>query len=363
VLACGDLFHSTNFDTLCTVDASAPGCEGALTDAGTSEAGETGSSDFDFCTLAPADAKSRAAHACAWLTACEGPYDHNAVGPCMFDALQAFDCTIRPNMNVRGAIHDYWRCLSNAMSCTDVDACVYPGGIGSCPEAGAFNSCEGNGVTRVDCSATQSAGRPAYGANCASQGRACVHPKSDGPVAYCGGAGVDAGCVTGCKGTAVVSCGEIAASPALTIDTGRDCKDIGAGSCQTVPGPLGVCMPTQAATNECATQGSNVVCTGNDVSDCRSGRQDLVHCAALGGTCTLNAGVPPGTPWDPAYACAGTCGAAETCSNGKIVGCGNGISFSVDCTAQGLSGCTTLDDVPSGPSYLPAAPIRARCKP
>src|SRR5580692_1182682 len=67
LLAC-DLFHSTNFVTLCELDASAEGCgDGA-------PRGDAGAvTPTDFCTLDAGGAYQFAQHACAWLSACESP--------------------------------------------------------------------------------------------------------------------------------------------------------------------------------------------------------------------------------------------------------------------------------------------------
>jgi hypothetical protein len=361
-IACGDLFHSTSFDTLCTVDASATGCSGDSADAaaGADEA-STDAGATDFCAADRATAHTNASHACAWLTACEGPYDHNAPGQCMFDALQAFDCSIRPNMKVRGVIHDYWQCLLDAKSCSDVDKCVFGGPIGPCPATGGFNSCESNGVTRVACTATQGATPPALATNCAAQGRVCLHPMAKGSIAYCGASTLPpGGCTSGCKGSSIQDCNADAGISA-TIDTGRDCSNVGAGQCAPIEGPTGACVPTSTA-NDCGGAKDLACKNTTTVRDCRTGAQDIVDCAGLGGGCSVTGGVVPSGPaWDPSYACTGSkmCG-ADTCANGVITSCFHGIDFSIDCKAQGLPGCTTTADIPTGPDYTPSQ-TNARC--
>jgi hypothetical protein len=361
-IACGDLFHSTSFDTLCTLDASAAGCpsDAVGTDGGASEA-STDAGPADLCSSDRATAHANASHACAWLSACEGPYDHNAPGQCMFDAFQAFDCTTRPNMKVGGPIRDYWQCLLDAKSCGDVDKCVFGGAIGPCPATGGFNSCEGNGYTRVACTATQGATPPALATNCAAQGRACFHPMSMGSIAYCGGSMLPVGgCVSGCNGTLIRDCSPDA-GVSFTIDTGRDCANIGAGQCAPIDGPIGACVPTSTA-NDCGGAKTLACKDAKTVRDCRTGAEDIVDCSAFGSACTVDGGaVPSGPAWDPSYACAGsrTCGADMCASNGTITSCFLGINFILDCKAQGLSGCTTTD-VPAGPDYTPTQ-ANARC--
>ena len=51
----------------------------------------------DFCKASSATARTRATHACAWLGACSVPFDQNAFGQCMIDAILAYDCTTNPN--------------------------------------------------------------------------------------------------------------------------------------------------------------------------------------------------------------------------------------------------------------------------
>jgi hypothetical protein len=267
-------------------------------------------------------------------------------------------------MKVRGPIHDYWACLLAATSCGDVDKCVYAGPIGPCPATGGFNSCEGNGVTRVACSTTQGATTPALATNCAAQGRSCFHPMAMGSIAYCGAsaAGMKTTCTSGCNGASITDC-NADAGVSFVVDLGRDCTNVGEGKCAVVDGPLGACVPTSDA-NDCGG-GKALDCKSTTtVRDCRTGAQDFVDCAGLGGKCVIDAGaIPSGSVWDPAYACAGAqaCGADTCASSGVITSCFQGISFSLDCKAQGLPGCTTTTEIPVGLDFMPTQ-TKAACR-
>src|SRR5580700_684311 len=70
-----DLFHSTNFATLCDVNPSAAPCTDARVDSGLA--------GTNFCAWTPTTARANATHACAWLSACELPLGSNDFGPCM----------------------------------------------------------------------------------------------------------------------------------------------------------------------------------------------------------------------------------------------------------------------------------------
>lgn len=355
--ACVDLFHSTSFQTLCDVDASAPGCGavdgGPVQDAqgipdATPEAGPQ-----DFCALDEVAADRAASYACAWLGACEGPYEHNPFGQCILEALQAFDCTVRPNMKVTGSIFEYWSCLSKVKSCAEVDSCVKVIGCGG--GSVAYNACAGN--TRVACAAsTPKMAHPPFAANCEAQGRRCFQPDPNDSVAYCAASSTanDAGCSSGCQGSVLHDCEDAGLSYAL--DLGRDCANVGAGTCTTSDAGESVCAPK----GHPCTNGS-IVCSSNMAIDCRSGFEDRVDCGRLAGTCTTTGLTGPA--WDPASACVGglTCG-PDTCTGTRLNGCANGIAHSVDCKTLGFSGCAASAPVPVGPDYDPTE-VRAACKP
>jgi len=176
LMACIDLFHSTSdVLTACQLDAQAPGCG--------KEAGVDASTNF--CDWTDDVARQHAAHACAWLGACESPLGRNAFGSCMFQALLAYDCAANPNHPVKGKTHDLWDCLSQATSCGAVNACVFPQGPQACG-GGPFVTCatqDGgfNADVRVECLADKD---PANGENCALWGQTCG---GDLSLGVCGG--------------------------------------------------------------------------------------------------------------------------------------------------------------------------------
>ena len=131
LVACFDLFHSTaGLHDACDLDAAA-----CADDAASPDAAPAGT---DFCSWSPAQARDNATHACAWLGACESPLGHDAFGPCMVDALLAYDCTANPNHPSRGKGHTFWDCLWQVGSCADVTACVFPGGAPTCGDSGTY---------------------------------------------------------------------------------------------------------------------------------------------------------------------------------------------------------------------------------
>jgi len=126
LVACVDLFHSTSdVLTACQRDAQAPGCTlEAGVDAGT-----------DFCAWSDEVARQNAAHACAWLGACESPLGRNAFGSCMFEALLAYDCAANPDHRAKGKAHALWDRLWQANSCEAVNA--------ACSRKGRSSAAEG----------------------------------------------------------------------------------------------------------------------------------------------------------------------------------------------------------------------------
>src|ERR1700689_4317635 len=127
LVACFDLLHSTaDIRTACEIDAAHPGCAAESTEA-------------DFCAWTSSEARQHAVHACAWLGACETPMGRNALGPCMFQALLAYDCASNPNHRVALEAHQLWDCLQRAGSCVDVDACIsQQSGPRVCKSAGDY---------------------------------------------------------------------------------------------------------------------------------------------------------------------------------------------------------------------------------
>jgi hypothetical protein len=302
-----------------------------------------------------------AQHACAWLGACEGPYEHNPFGQCMFEALQAFDCSIRPNMKVQGSVFEYWSCLSKVQQCTDVNRCVFAGPPQNCGAKGSrYNSCANNGITRVGCTDPNT-----YGvvANCNAQGRKCFQPDLNGSVAFCAASDTSSGtCTPGCEGSTLHDCQDAGPAVAYPLDLGRDCKDIGAGKCVSSNGT--VCAPSAGSAAQCADAGGGLICSVDSTTaiDCRSGSADIVDCFKLGKGATCQPAAVTGPSWDPSYACIGTESCkGETCTGPVLQGCVNGIKYTYDCRTDGFARCG-LKDVPAGPDFDPTE-TRASCIP
>jgi hypothetical protein len=323
-----DLFHSTNFATLCDVDPSAAPCTDAKTDFDAASPPAT-----NFCDWTPATARTSAAHACAWLSACELPLGTNDFGPCMISALLAYDCSANASLPVTGALHAYWDVLWQARSCGDVDRAVFPGAgaadeVPVCDNGGGFTACgvaydggDNSGV-RVEC---DEAGTPARGENCVAQGRTCANGS-------CVVAPSAAGCMTGCAGTVFHECADGGE------DDGVDCAGFGAGSCATASGAEGCAGMAGAACTPTAAIG----CDGGVAQGCLAGTTASVDCNALTGQGSCNAGnASPG--WDLSSACfadAGTCPPDSCADAGDVlVSCARGAAFTVSCSGATLGPC------------------------
>jgi hypothetical protein len=285
LVACFDLFHGTgDVVTACAIDADLPGCAAPASP----QDADTGSPPSDFCAWSRADALAHAQHACAWLGACEAPIDRGALGPCMLQALLAYDCTANPDHRAKGKAHDLWDCLWRVQSCGDVGACV---SAVTAEEAGAP-------CTRAEC----------YGAE--------LHWCADG-----GDIGID------CAGNGAQACGGF---PSAVHAQWVACLAEGDG---------GACAPSDDAR-----------CAGGVASSCPSGLHETIDCRALlgaGAASTPNGGCVDG-PLSPAFdwtspcivlppACSG-----DACDGGIATGCARGAPFSVDCAAEKLGACRMI---------------------
>jgi hypothetical protein len=324
--ACIDLFHSTNFETLCDTDSGAPGCSDAsqTTEAGDGDAVRS----TDFCDWTSSEARSHAEHACAWLGACSSPFDHNAFGPCMIRAILAYDCTINPNRTIAaGALHDYWDALWQAASCADVAAALPLPGV-TCGSSG-YACLDASPDLRVQCvdgvaqaESCLALGLTCQGLTCSSPGepRTCDPPSCEGTVLHA--------CVEGGK------------------DEGYDCRPFGAGKCEASKERAG-CVPSTAiqVATRCAPS-SVVTCDGGTASACPTGVRETIACEGLTGKDSCSAGRT--ASWNLAEACEGTgscvagCRAGTGESNDTLVGCGNGAEFATRCEAQGLGACRAV---------------------
>ncbi|MGO8994852.1 MAG: hypothetical protein ACLQVI_16175 [Polyangiaceae bacterium] len=344
-VACVDLFHSTNFETACDVDAAAcaPGD-------GSSSAADAGPLPFpaNFCAWDPTTARANALHACAWLGACAGPVGDNAFGPCFVQAMLAYDCAANPNRQLRpGPAHDLWDHLRLATSCADVLAALLPSSS-KVPACGAspspFEACYTNAL--LSCGGEDSGPPITEGfASCGALGQICA---SSGAVAAC--AGSSSACTgntaedAGCAGTQLHDC-DPDASP---FDQGVDCASFGAGQC--VSGSPAACL---AESDASCTPTSAITCNSTDVvSGCPSGFTEQVDCRALLGMGGCNS-AGAGRPWDVSRACTFGTGCSDSCTESAggasslLNGCVRGAFVSVDCAAVGFSTCAILQDDPA----------------
>lgn len=345
-VACVDLFHSTDFVTLCDRDPESTLCGGeggvdadvpeTATDAGTAPS-------IDFCDWSPIEARKRASQACAWLGACEGPVDDSVFGPCMLHALWAYDCALNPTLRPTGATRALWECLAEVKSCGDVDRCVFGDQVSECSAvpSGSFTACEkeSSGTVVVECGRPER-GRPIGADPCALTGRSCVRP--DDSTGICTGA-TRTGCALGqkCAGTAAVDCQSFGGG---TVDRGIDCAAFGAGECVAKNGNV-ACAP-QADAGTCSRDALDVRCVDDagTAFSCVGGKQVAVDCTKLDVGCDVDTSPVPA--YDPIKACVNrdpsspcVASATDDCAGTLLRSCAQGIRFDVDCTSVGLGPC------------------------
>jgi hypothetical protein len=340
-VACVDLFHSTDFATLCTYDAAAcisDSGDGA-TDADISDGrDEATAAPIDFCKGSPSEARRLAEHACGYLGACLGTTESASFGACMLRALAAYDCSFNPSLRPRGATAVLWQCLSKVSSCDDTALCVFGTKAPSCPGRtgpNTFTACNlDNGSVLVECGDPKTAiGMEA----CALSGRTCA--RVDKTKSICAGArGVACTVSPRCEGTSAVEC---KSAGGIESDEGLDCAAYGDGRC-ALDDAGAACVPL--ATAPPCSGSSNVVCSdgGAFVASCVGGRTVKIDCSAIGQGCNAD-GV---STIDPARACknldAGTvCSPMEDeCSSGVLRSCAQGTLFELPCTSvPGLGAC------------------------
>jgi hypothetical protein len=343
-VACVDLFHSTDFETLCKRSPTDPQCAPTAADAG-ADVVETGVDAAvvvvhpDFCAWTSAEAKTQALRACAWLGACEAPMGESAFGQCVIRAQLAFDCGANPYLRPVGAADAFWGCMATAASCSAVDRCVFPGGPQDCNAvpSGSFTACATLGPNkgvRVKCG--NPVAGPAVGIEpCVMLGQSCSN--EDSSNATCSGAlGYDTCTTSTCSGSNAVDC---ATKGTRKLDVGVDCALLGASRC--VDGDAGpVCAPV-AAPAMC-TGDTAPSCNGTVSSTCVGGKEIHVNCNILGLPCDVTSAAPPA--YDPAAACtkvgaSGACVDSDTCNGNVVQSCGRGLLFQVDCASVGLGPC------------------------
>ncbi|AKV00935.1 hypothetical protein AKJ09_07598 [Labilithrix luteola] len=343
LVACVDLFHTTDFGTSdCTTDPTSCAAETGSADDATSTPPkkDAAATRIDFCSSWGSNqAQARAAKACAWLGACGGPMGGSSFGACYERAALAFDCAANPGLRPAGALDDFWHCMANVDSCDASDKCVFPSGVPTCNIAGGgkLTACVdgtygGAKAVRVECNATDS--RPAAVEPCVLSGKRCG--AIDDSTAECAGP-TGVACTAGaphCDGTKAVDC--TGGFPAL--DLGIDCAEVGRGSCvMTDAGPT--CMPAASA-EKCAVA-TPFACTGNVLTGCVGGATIAIDCGKFARKCDASRA----TGYDPFRACYdsdGGCPAPDSCDGGVLTSCGSGGATRTDCKQVGLGACRVL---------------------
>jgi hypothetical protein len=326
--ACVDLFHATDFTTLCDLDAAAcrPG-DGAAPP--TSDAGDAEAAAPDFCAWSPAEAELHAERACAWLGACEGARAEAAYGPCMLRAKAAYDCKVNATLRPRGATEALWQCLADVRSCAAVSTCLFGARAPTCLAApsGAFTACSSGAPSAavVQCALQDAVNPPVAIEPCVLEGRTCavVDPSS----AVCAGsAGTSCSGATRCVGTQLVRCKGL-------NDVGLDCAAFGAGRCVATDGGA-ACVPGADAP-ECNGP-SEVHCDGAIARACVDGHSLSIDCGALGLRCDDS-----GAPSEPMAACTGaeSCTKPDSCAGDIVRSCAQGKAFEIACSSLGLGPC------------------------
>ena len=345
VAACVDLFHSTDFPTLCDHDAAA--CASG-TDARTVDAEDVDASEpaqpIDLCAATSSEARRRAEHACGYLGACLGPHEDTRFGACMTRALAAYDCAFNPSLRPRGATAVLWDCLSKASTCEAVTLCVFGTPAPPCEAAsGLYSACnlEPDELGGFDAGSVVVAcydSTVSVGMNpCELRGRTCA--RLDESKSLCTGARGTA-CTGGarCDGTFAVKCRSAAG---INADEGMNCARFGDGRC-ILDDAGAACAPASPAPSCKGT--AEVVCSDAGIArSCVGGESVTIDCTAIDQGCNA-AGV---SPTDPIEACRVVdAGAACTetedeCDGGTLVSCSRGSRYTLRCTdVTGLGACT-----------------------
>lgn len=337
VAACVDLFHATDFQTLCDVDAAACATTTSVLEAGAPDADDVTPS---LCT---SEARAQARTVCGFLGACLGPLRRTRFGECEVQAELAFDCVANPVLRPRGAVARAWDCLAKATTCEAVQACVFPSGVQTCQAttAGTYEACGRgpNASTLVSCGPSTT---PVGVEPCALFGQTCTTLDTTTNEGACTGAAAKA--CTGasrCDGTSAVVCAKPGGG--VQRDVGLDCASVGAGRCTSSLANGPGCVPGDDA-ESCTSEEGQLACSGGRVQTCIDGRKLTVDCVTLGLGCVPQ---PARGAWDYASWCrtpadASTCDTeldADRCEGTKLVTCRRGVPATVDCASLGLQPC------------------------
>jgi hypothetical protein len=325
-VACVDVFHGTDFTTLCVATPS------ACSDAGVSRLPPLP----DFCSFSPAEAQRHAERACAFLGACRGATEATSFGACMLRALAAYDCKLNPALRPRGPNKDLWACLGSVGSCGEVDACLF--GDAAPPtcgpvSGGTFRACA-DGRSLIECGLPAATNPPVAVEPCTFEGRGCL--EIDGTRALCvGKAGATCTGPDRCDGTSAIRCD----GTSVTADIGVDCAAFGFGVCVTDDAGI-ACAP--AADTPSCTGTSELRCDDAGVARaCVAGHELAFDCSRLGLVCATSAetrAIAPITACGPRPE--GRCDAPDTCSGDLLRSCARGRAFTLACSSLGLKPCT-----------------------
>ncbi|HVH47098.1 MAG TPA: hypothetical protein VM925_32370 [Labilithrix sp.] len=340
--ACVDLFHSTDFATLCAFDAAACSTDTGSTAPDADEEQDAGADVYvapiDFCSNSPAAARQLAERACGWLGACLGSRENSSYAECLVRALSAYDCSFNPSLRPREANAVLWDCLSKVSSCNALELCVFGTPAPPCPGqgVGSFTACNlpDGGAVVVGCAEEET---PTGMEACALRGRTCA--RVDQSTALCTGR-LGAAC-TGpnrCLGTAAIAC---KSAGGIDSDEGTDCAAVGDGRCAA--DDAGVACAPRADAGACTiAKSSKIVCNDAGTAEsCVGGRAVTIDCKALGQTCSEGIA----TSVDPSSACTNvgglTCDQVEDqCDAGVLQSCRAKTLFALDCKKIGLGACT-----------------------
>jgi hypothetical protein len=309
--ACVDLFHSTDFATLCDVSPDAATCMRAPQPAdGAADVKDAAADgpDTRVCTTDKAVALRRAVRACELEVSCGGALATRQ--DCIAIAMQAYDCEFHPG----AALATYWSCMRDARTCDAYNRCVFPGGVPTCSTAGPICA----GTVAGDCAV---AGAPARGISCAAEGKICSQP---GGVPQCTGSqGIACGGGPRCDGTSAIAC------DGAQVDQGQDCAALGMRCVSTTAS--GAFCQSRTTTDCIATR---TTCMDARAESCIDGKLTSIDCDRLGLTCSADLNVLQACR-PPSGAC------APSCVSGMLTACvRSDKSFVLPCTELGLGDCT-----------------------
>lgn len=332
-LACVDLFHATNFATLCDFDASA--C--ATTDAGPPDVAAP-PADLSLCRAAPA---AVAQTVCARLGACVGSLGTTRFGECTVEAQLAYDCEANPGMRPLGDRARLWSCLERATTCEAVRSCVF--------SRSSSQPCDVKGGTVVGCGTANPTTRVACKEGqltsvavdtCLATGRTCAAPFANaGGVCAgrqsdrCGGLSAPA-----CVDTSAVDCQAVQGAE-KPVDLGVDCATTGAGTCaNTLAGPA--CLPAADAGGAACSE-APPTCDGKIVRACVGNVPLAIDCGKLGLDCVA---LDTPRPYDLSAYCrkpSNDCVEPDrdVCAGTSVVSCRRGEVITIDCVSSGYGPC------------------------